>query len=113
MKLCNYDPSEQGRTYELDITKHISSANHRHSARGRGALATATKAYMIQSPHGREFLALGFEPMREPLWIFRRRITHKDRVTLEALPLIKVYLQILLEGLDYMHSQAHVIHTGG
>jgi hypothetical protein len=40
--------------------------------------------------------------MREPLWLFRKRVTHEDQVTHEALHLMKVYIKILLEGLDYM-----------
>jgi serine/threonine-protein kinase SRPK3 len=50
--------------------------------------------------------------MREPLWLFRRRVSGEDRVTRLSMPLIKTYLQILLEGLDYLHSECHVIHTG-
>lgn len=50
--------------------------------------------------------------MREPPWLFRRRITHQNCVDLDALPFIKSYLRILLKGLDFLHSQAHVIHTG-
>jgi hypothetical protein len=57
-------------------------------------------------------LSLVFEPMREPLWLFRRRVASEDRVTRLLVPLIKTYLQILLEGLDYLHSESHVIHTG-
>lgn len=50
--------------------------------------------------------------MREPLWLFRRRLAGEDRVTPPWMPLIKTYLQILLGGLDYLHSECHVIHTG-
>lgn len=97
-------------THELDMTSHISSANPQYP--GRDALGTTVEGYLIDSSQGKKHLALVFEPMREPLWILRRRITHKDYITTEALPLIKTYLRILLEGLDYLHSQCHVIHTG-
>jgi serine/threonine-protein kinase SRPK3 len=49
--------------------------------------------------------------MREPLWIFRRRFG-QDYVTTELLPVFKSYIRILLEGLDYLHSECHIIHTG-
>lgn len=49
--------------------------------------------------------------MREPLWIFRRRFG-ADKVTRPFLPIFKAYLYILLEGLDYLHSECRVIHTG-
>lgn len=49
--------------------------------------------------------------MREPLWLFRRRFG-ADKVTRPFLPVFKAYLRILLEGLDYLHSECHIIHTG-
>ncbi|KAI0542646.1 putative serine/threonine-protein kinase [Xylaria digitata] len=61
--------------------------------------------------HGPSHLALVFKPMRDPLWLFRRRIAGEDRVNYRVLPLIKVYLKILLEGLDFLHSECHIIHT--
>ncbi|KAK3065179.1 hypothetical protein LTS18_007065 [Coniosporium uncinatum] len=48
--------------------------------------------------------------MREPLWLFRRRFG-ADKVAHPFLPVFKAYLQILLEGLDYLHSECHIIHT--
>ncbi|KAK2594844.1 hypothetical protein QQS21_007431 [Conoideocrella luteorostrata] len=56
-------------------------------------------------------LVLVFEPLREPLWLLRRRVAHEDCTTHESLPFIKTHIRILLEGLDYMHSQGRVIHT--
>ncbi|PNY23331.1 Protein kinase-like domain protein, partial [Tolypocladium capitatum] len=109
VKICNCDTPEEDMTHELDMTMHVSSANPQYP--GRAVLGTAIEGCKIESPRGDKHLALVFEPMREPLWLFRRRITHKDRVTHESLPLLKTYLRILLEGLDYMHSQGHVIHA--
>ena len=53
-------------------------------------------------------LCLVYEPMREPLWLFQRRWENGK------LPpaLLKVYLRFLLRGLDYLHSECHIIHTG-
>ncbi|KAG6006486.1 hypothetical protein E4U21_007030 [Claviceps maximensis] len=111
MKLCNCDPTEG--SHELDILHRLSCPSPQYSGQGRSALATATDAYTIQSsPHGREFLAIVYEPLREPLWLFKRRILHKGRVSRAALSLIKVYTQVLLQRLDYMHSEAQVVHTG-
>jgi len=47
--------------------------------------------------------------MREPLWLFQRRWENGK------LPpsLLKVYLKFLLRGLNYLHSECHIIHTGG
>ncbi|POR33931.1 Protein kinase-like domain protein [Tolypocladium paradoxum] len=109
IKICNCDTSEEDRTHELDITMRISSANPQ--CPGRAILGTAIEGYIIKSSRGDKHLALVFEPMREPLWLFKRRITHEDRITDESLPFMKTYIRILLEGLDYMHSQCHIIHT--
>ena len=58
----------------------------------------------LDGPH----LCLVYEPMREPLWLFQRRWENGK------LPpaLLKVYLRFLLRGLDYLHSECHIIHTG-
>ncbi|KAJ3538815.1 hypothetical protein NM208_g5740 [Fusarium decemcellulare] len=109
IKICNCDTPEDEMTYELDVNIHLSSANSKY--RGRGVLNTAIEGYKIESPRGNLHLALVFEPLREPLWLLTKRLTHQDSATHESLPLIKAYLRILLEGLDYMHSQCRVIHT--
>ncbi|QPH17757.1 hypothetical protein C2857_002645 [Epichloe festucae Fl1] len=109
LKICNCDTPEEDMTHELDLNIQLSSAAHDH--RGRGVLATAIEGYKVESPRGDLHLVLVFEPLREPLWLLRRRITHQDCTTHESLPFIKAHIRILLEGLDYMHSQGHVIHT--
>ena len=57
-----------------------------------------------EGPH----LCLVYEPMREPLWIYKRRWV--DRKI--PLVLLKLYLKFILQGLDYLHSECQVIHTG-
>lgn len=97
-------------SHELDMNAHLSTASPTHQ--GRGALGTAIEGYKVLSPRGDAHLILVFEPLREPLWLFRRRITHQHQVTRDSLPFLKTYVEILLKGLDYMHSQCHVVHTG-
>ena len=46
--------------------------------------------------------------MREPLWLFQKRCRDGKL----SLALVKVYLTFLLRGLDYLHSDCHVVHTG-
>ncbi|KAH8747394.1 kinase-like domain-containing protein, partial [Hyaloscypha finlandica] len=84
---CN-SATEEDIRHELDMTIHISSANSEH--RGRAIIATAIESFGLHSPTGS---------------------THLSLVTRPLMPLIKTYLQILLEGLDYLHSECHVIHT--
>lgn len=97
-------------TYELDMNRHLSSTESKH--RARGILCTAVAGGEIESKRGDTHLVLVFEPLREPLWLFRGRISQQDRTTLDNLPLFKAYIRILLEGLEYMHTEAKVIHTG-
>lgn len=58
-------------------------------------------------PEGRHE-CLAYEPMREPFWLFQRRF--KDQRI--PLRLVKAYILILLAGLDYLHSECKVVHTG-
>ena len=104
---CRYSSKEAAR-HELDISTRIAGAKPDH--RGRSILRTVINSFEVVSPNG-SHLCLVFEPMREPLWLFRRRFG-ADKVTHPFLPIFKAYLQILLEGLDYLHSECHIIHTG-
>lgn len=110
LKLCTCNISDEDIAYELDMNRHLSSANPQFP--GRDVLATAFEGCTIKSPQGDAHLALVFELLREPLGLFRKRVTLRKQLDLNALPLMKAYILILLEGLDYMHSQAHVVHTG-
>lgn len=53
-------------------------------------------------------VCLVYEPMREPLWLFQRRWENNKL----PVAVLKVYLKFLLRGLDYLHSECHIIHTG-
>lgn len=69
---------------------------------------TVLDSFEAMGPGGRH-ICLVYEPMREPLWLFQRRWENGK------LPpsLLKVYLKFLLRGLNYLHSECHIIHTGG
>jgi serine/threonine-protein kinase SRPK3 len=105
---CNHASKEAAR-YELDICDRIAGANPLH--KGRSILRSVIDNFEVVSPTGPSHLCLVFEPMREPLWLFRRRLG-ADKVSRPFLPIFKAYLRILLEGLDYLHSECHIIHTG-
>ncbi|KAI0469392.1 kinase-like domain-containing protein [Xylaria cf. heliscus] len=108
IKICTCNVSADD-TLELDMIIHVSSVNSQH--RGRDIVGTAVESFGLNLPEGSSHLALVFEPMRDPLWLFIRRIADENRVDSLMLPIIKVYLKILLEGLDFLHSECHVIHT--
>lgn len=90
---------------ELDILKHISEANPHH--KGRGFVRCPLDSFTVQHGSARH-LSLVLEPLREPLWLYCERFTN------DVIPadILKILLQMILRGLDYLHSECHVIHTG-
>ncbi|EFR00913.1 CMGC protein kinase [Nannizzia gypsea CBS 118893] len=89
---------------ECGIENHIFRANPSH--RGRALFRTSSECFEITSSAGKH-MCLAYEPMREPLWLFKRRF--KDEAI--PLPLVKTYVRLLLVGLDYLHTECKVVHT--
>ncbi|PMD34189.1 CMGC protein kinase [Hyaloscypha variabilis F] len=89
--------------HEQIITRHL-KRNPSHD--GFPFVRTMLDNFEAQGQNG-PHLCLVYEPMREPLWLFQRRWENGK------LPpaLLKVYLRFLLRGLDYLHSECHIIHT--
>ncbi|KDE80352.1 serine/threonine protein [Aspergillus oryzae 100-8] len=52
-------------------------------------------------------LYLVFEPLREPLWLLGKHLGSN------GVPpaVLKPFLRLLLQGLDFLHSECHIIHT--
>ncbi|KAJ5585433.1 uncharacterized protein N7459_005233 [Penicillium hispanicum] len=95
---------ENAAQAELDILRHISEANPRH--KGWGFIRCPLDSFTLEYGSARH-LTLVFEPLREPLWIYRKRFIG-DVIPSDVL---KILLQMVLHGLDYLHSECHVIHT--
>ena len=90
--------------HERIITRHL-ERNPSHE--GFPFVRTTLDNFEAPGPDG-PHLCLVYEPMREPLCLFQRRWENG-----KLLPaLLKVYLRFLLRGLDYLHSECHIIHTG-
>ena len=53
-------------------------------------------------------LCLVYEPMREPLWLLQRRMIDG----LYSFGLLAYTAKFLLTGLDYLHNECNIIHTG-
>jgi serine/threonine protein kinase len=90
--------------HERIITRHL-ERNPSHE--GFPFVRTMLDNFEVTGPDG-PHLCLVYEPMREPLWLFQQRWENGK------LPpaLLKVYLRFLLRGLDYLHSECYIIHTG-
>lgn len=72
IKICTCNIVQNESPHELDISIHLSSVKSQH--RGRAILGTAIESFGLDSPTGSSHLALVFEPMREPLWLFWAKI---------------------------------------
>ncbi|KAG8424117.1 hypothetical protein J3458_000947 [Metarhizium acridum] len=101
----NYCDGEAAK--ELAMSAHLASGNKRH--RGYHLLVTAVDHFSIKSPNG-QHVCLVFEPMRDPMWLFKRRLS-AGKITSSTLPLFKLYIRGMLYALDYLHTDRHVIHT--
>jgi serine/threonine-protein kinase SRPK3 len=90
---------------ELDISRRITGA----SSKGEGALylRTVLDSFMLAGPHGTH-LGLVYEPMRESLSRFQRRLPD-GRIPAYFL---KPLLTMILTGIDYLHRACDIIHTG-
>ena len=90
---------------ELYITQLISKANQRHE--GRHFVRTLLDHFTLNGPY-ENYICLVFEPLREPLWLLNERFEEN------VIPsnILKIMVEMLLHGLDYLHTECHIIHTG-
>ena len=90
---------------ELSILDHISEANPRHQ--GWQFIRHPLDSFTLEN--GSEtHLCLVSMPLREPLWLYQ------DRFRNDVIPsnMLKIITQMVLHGLNYLHSECRVIHTG-
>jgi serine/threonine-protein kinase SRPK3 len=106
LKICNNDHADQtSASHELRISQLIATANPSHQ--GQQFVRKIIDSFEAKGPYGTH-VCLVYEPMREPIWMLRRRF----RDGRYSSNLLKYTLQYLLSGLDYLHSECHIIHTG-
>ncbi|KAL2360083.1 hypothetical protein RJZ56_007057 [Blastomyces dermatitidis] len=99
----NYADKKSAET-ELRITEHITKANPQHV--GYDFVRTLLDSFELRGPCGTH-VCLVFYTLREPLWIFKQRFQN------DVLPsdVLKLIATMVLQGLEYLHSECHVIHT--
>lgn len=90
--------------HELNIDRRLKT-NPSHN--GFLFVRTSLDNFEVPGPDNTHS-CLVYEPLRESLCIFQRRWEDGK------LPpsIVKVYTRFLLQGLNYLHSECHVIHTG-
>lgn len=105
LKFCTCDyGNKEAAQHESRVGRHLTHANSSH--KGILYLQTPIESFEVAGPNGTH-ICLVFEPMRETLSLFQSRLRRK-RFPLE---LMKMYLVCLLNGLNYLHSECHVIHA--
>src|SRR5437667_4464599 len=99
---CNFI-NKDAAEHELNINRRLKT-NPSHE--GYPYVRSITDSFEAAAPHGTH-ICLVYKPMREPLWLFQDRLKDNKFPSL----LLKGYLKLLLQGLDYLHSECHIIHT--
>ncbi|GFN16452.1 kinase-like protein [Aspergillus tubingensis] len=89
---------------ELETLRLISGKNPSH--KGYPFVRRLLDSFQFQ--HGsRKCQTLVFEPLREPLWLYKTRFIG-DTIPSDV---FKIMIQMILQGLDYLHTECHIIHT--
>ncbi|OAX78444.1 CMGC/SRPK protein kinase [Emergomyces africanus] len=89
---------------ELDTLRILSETNRHH--KGWWFVSHLLDSFTLKSSSGKDHLSIILEPLREPLWIYQQRfggVIPSD--------ILKIMLQMILPGLDYIHFECHIIHT--
>lgn len=102
---ANNHASQESAEKELRITEHITKANPEHP--GRSLVATLLDWFHVASPSGTH-ICMVFDALCEPLWMLKHRF-EGNTIPLDVL---KPVSKLILEGLRYLHTECHVIHTG-
>ena len=106
VKITTSDPDYGDMVFhELDINKLLTKDP---SIPGFAFIRTAFDDFIAISPIGTAHLCLVFEAMREPLSQFQHRLVG-NRIPPQ---LLKVYVDFILQGLEYLHTTCQIIHTG-
>ncbi|KMU81166.1 hypothetical protein CISG_02543 [Coccidioides immitis RMSCC 3703] len=96
--------SQRSAEEELRISEHITKANPQHP--GRNFVATLLDSFRVDSPGGTH-ICMVFDALCEPLWMLNRRFEGNTI----PLGVLKPVSKLILEGLRYLHTECHVIHT--
>ncbi|KAM3418249.1 hypothetical protein BST61_g4250 [Cercospora zeina] len=104
VKFNNCDADRESIQQELKLLQRLSEADSTH--RGFHIIRKTVDSFELNSGSGTH-LCLVYEPLRETLEIYRRRFPNAQL----PVPLLKVYAQVLLVGLDFLHTQCGIIHT--
>ncbi|KAI9666019.1 MAG: hypothetical protein M1821_003954 [Bathelium mastoideum] len=91
---------------ELPIYEHINSLHSEHQ--GRDHVRKLLDAFKIKGPHGTHICLV-----HEPLGLSLDEIRAGSPDGILSAALIREMFRWILRGLEFLHKEAHVIHTGG
>lgn len=103
VKVAVFDDQDTAN-HERNITRHL-QANP--SCEGFKFVRTVIDHFELAGTRGTHS-CLVYEPMRETLKLFQKRMPDGKIPG----PLLKAYLRFILLGLDYLHSECGIVHTG-
>ena len=89
------------------MCQRLATGNPRHD--GYRFMSVLLDSFEISGPHG-QHICLVFEPMKMTLGLFQSNFGNNEWKI--PLPLVKAIIRILLTGLDYIHSECKMVHTG-
>ncbi|KAG6108853.1 hypothetical protein E4U14_003456 [Claviceps sp. LM454 group G7] len=89
---------------EIEFLKLISNANPSHE--GLKYIRVPLDTFDLKGENGTHH-CLVFEPMQETLYKFQRDLPGEKF----KLPIFKAYMYLLLQALDYLHTECRLIHT--
>ena len=103
LKIANSNAISAG--HERAVEEHISTVDPSHH--GRSVIRTLLDSFEVKGLNG-SHSCLVYQPTREPLSMYQRRFNDRKL----PLRLTKVYVRALLAGLEYIHKECRVVHTG-
>lgn len=106
MKITNLGDEEKKATEEeIAISRHIAALHSDHE--GLPYIRLVKESFQVEGLLG-QHICLVFEPLREPIWLLGK---HLRSVGVPP-GVLKPFLRIILQGLDFLHAECHIIHTG-
>ena len=101
----NSPDDKAATTHEVDISRCVTNTDPKH--KGYHVVRHLHDSFEVEGPNGTH-MCLVLELLREPLWLFLQHL----RMDYMPQVVLKPTCQMILDGLDYLHTRCHVIHTG-
>lgn len=105
IKFNNGNVDQEDIDREKRLLQRLANGDPRHP--GFGLVRKTIDSFEVERG-GAKHLCLVYEPLRETMEVYRRRF-QGGRL---PIPFVKAFAKILLAGVDYIHSECGIVHTG-